>query len=119
MFRSYFCISLLLAFAWNTTAQTVHCLKGTKIENYPGESFVFSEQDHSSLFAFRGEGFNYFIDVYDKNSLTINGRIKIPLPSRDSINYTLENLIVHNDTFHIFYSYFDRILRSENVEMIE
>jgi len=101
-----------------TYCQVLQYRTGDKIVAYDEGTFKLHDMDSLYLYAFRNHYEAYYVDVYDRDSLRRNALIRIPLPSKDSIKYGLESLFIRNDTFQIFYSYFDKISKAEKLEMI-
>ncbi len=89
-----------------------------KIKDYDVESFHFFDQDSTNLYSFRKFTNDYYLEIYRKDSLTRIAEITLPLPSRDSIKYSLESLFIGKETFKVFYSYFDEKCSLEKLEMV-
>lgn len=98
-------------------AQTLHCYSGAKIEDNDKESFAIFQTDSFNLYSVHRKAQNYFLGIYDKDSLKKTAIIKVPLPSRDTTEYTLEGLFIRKDTFQIFYSFFDEKNLCAKLEM--
>jgi len=111
---------LFLCFASIITcpAQTVQFYTGEKIEGYDKSPARLIDQDNLYLYTFRYREPDYFLDVYEKENLKQVTVIKIPLPSKYTIQYDVEYLFIRKDTFQICYSYFDKNESSEKLEMI-
>jgi len=109
-----FCIASVV----NISAQTVHFYSGAKIPDYDSMSFRMFEQDSTSLYAIRYDKKDYFLDIYEKELLKNEAHIKVPLPPKDSIQYSFENLFVFKDNFSVFYSYFDEKNLCKKLEML-
>ncbi|HKR03996.1 MAG TPA: hypothetical protein VJY62_05105 [Bacteroidia bacterium] len=102
----------------NAKSQSVEFSTGDKIVAYDEGTFELHSMDSKYLYAFRNHYEAYYVDVYDRDSLKRDVLIRIPLPSKDSVKYSLETLFTGNDTFRIFYSYFDKKNLAERLEMI-
>src|SRR5437868_15122134 len=100
-----------ICFFTKSKSQQLHYYSGAKIENYDFEerSFVLFSQDSNNIYAFRKHYYStYYLDIFDKDSLLKLNSIRIPLPSKDTLKYELEALFIRNDSFLVFYSYFDK-----------
>ena len=113
-----FIFSISFIFNIKVHSQALHFFTGSKIEDYDEVSFHFFDQDSLYLYAFHQTLQSYFLDVYEKESLNRTSFIKIPLPSKDTTQYTIENLFIRKDTFQIFYSFFDYSNFCERLDMI-
>ena len=114
LFLPLFCIVSVI----NVCAQSVHFYSGAKVPDYDNMSFHLFEQDSTSLYAIRYDKKDYFLDIYEKEALKNTAHIKVPLPLKDSIQYSFENLFVFKDTFSVFYSYFDEKKLCKKLEML-
>lgn len=115
--RTWIIIIACTALTDSALSQTVQQYTGAKINEEDG-TFSFFQTDSLNLYAFRYKDQSYFLDVYDKQSLKRSRLIKIPLPSRDTTKFSLENLFIQNERFQIFYSYFDKSRSAEKLEML-
>lgn len=117
LYRLYL-LCLLCTLQVNVTGQTVETYTGEKV--FPSDlgSFQLFSFDSTRLFAFRVSENQYYLQSFSRDSLKSLSIIKIPLPSKDSIKFHLENLFVHSDYFQIFYSYFDKENKRENLDMM-
>jgi hypothetical protein len=104
-----------VCFGLKINSQSLLYQSGDKIESHD-ESINLYALDSLYLYALREH--NYYLDVYQRLTLKREVLIKIPLPSHDLIKYSLENLFIRNDTFQIFYSYYDKVNLSRKLEMI-
>ncbi len=101
-----------------TNGQALHYSSGSKIEDYDHSTFQLYSQDSLSLYAFRSTPNDYFLEAYDKTSLTRSYKIRTPLPSKDSLKYHFEELIPLTDSFLVLYSYFSKPNLREQLEMV-
>ncbi len=109
---------IYISSAINTCAQTPQLYTGEKIEDYDAGTFQLFNQDSLSLYAFRHIQQDYFLNVFDKETLKRAAVIKVPFPISNNIKYNIENLFIGKDLFQIFYSYFDKSAGNEKLEMI-
>ena len=91
---------------------------GPKINDYNSIYFSLFQQDSTSLYAFRYNKYAYYLDVFDKNNLSLTEQIPIPLPSKDSIKFDFENLFILKDRYLVFYSYFNKTSQAIKLEMV-
>lgn len=115
--KTWIIIIACTALTGSALGQTVQSYTGAKINEEEG-TFSLFQTDSLNLYAFRYKDQSYFLDVYEKQSLKRLRFIKIPLPSRDTTKFGLENLFIQNDRFQIFYSYFDKSRSAEKLEML-
>ncbi len=102
----------------HTNAQELHYFSGSKIEEFDPSTFQLYSQDSSTIYAFRFNSNDYFLEGYDKATLTRLFHIRTPLPAKDSLKYHFESLLPLNDSFLVLYSYFNKRNLREQLEMV-
>ena len=81
----YFLLFLFISSCTKVQSQAIQFYTSDKIEDYDAASFRLIDQDSLNLFAFRYKQSDYFLDVYDKETLNRSAVIKIPLPPKNTI----------------------------------
>jgi len=115
------CIMVLLAcllLAAFARSQPLTYYSGALIEKFDDTPFSLFQQDEKHIYAYNYIKPDYYIDVFDKDNLKRTEHIRIPLPSKDSIKFTIENLLPLPERFLVFYSWFDKTNQQIKLEMI-
>ncbi len=89
---------------------------GEKLEGF-NDSYRFYKLHENVFYTNYLKGADHYIDVFDRSTLSRVHHTKIPLPTADSIDFDIENIFIQEDTFRVFYSYFNRSTSSVNLEM--
>jgi hypothetical protein len=106
-----FLLSLAVLSLWKTSsAQLLETKLGDSLDYAVYNSFSFYDTDDKYVYALRSDVRQpdaiHHIDAYDRNTLKLVSKIKIPLPA-DSKFY-IKNLIKAESQYMLFYTYFDK-----------
>ncbi len=116
--RCFLLIFICILNANNLFSQDLSYYTGGKVKDYDTESFLFFNQDSTNLYSFRNSENNYYVEVYNKDSLKMVAKIILPLTNRGLKKFEIQRLFIERDTFKVFYSYFDRKSKFEKLEMV-
>ncbi len=114
----YLFLFILFISSLRIHSQSLNFYSGPRIEEYDDNTFRFFDQDSLHLYASHHVYQNYYIDVYEKESLKKILIIKIPTSFKNTISYNIEDVFIRDEIFQVLYSYFDEDNKSENLEMV-
>ena len=112
----YSCI-LLVSTNLTIIGQSLHIYSGANLgEEWKDINFI--QQDKNYLFAFKSENKKSYLLKYDKDSLLERSIIRIPLPDRETLDYSIENLFISTERYLVFYSFFSKAESKQKLEMV-
>jgi hypothetical protein len=117
--KSILILVFLIVLNSSSYSQTVAFNKGAKIERLEQASFRFLEIDNDSIYVYRVDNYQCYLEVFDRDSIQRRNVIRIPLEFIDSSYYNIEKIFLRGDTISLIYSYFDNKNLCETLEMMQ